>query len=173
MSNFYFAIEKILMQEGYYSNDPSDPGGATKYGISLRFLKSIGEFDGDIDGNGDIDIDDIKKMSKKQAVEIYKKYWWEKYEYNRIISQGIATKVLSISINMGHIQAHKCTQRAVRAAIGHKINEDGILGKITIMNINKANPDILLASIKSEAAGFYRSLNNPNYINGWLNRAYD
>jgi lysozyme family protein len=173
VSNFYLAIQKVLTQEGFFSNDPRDSGGATKYGISLRFLKGIGQIDGDIDLDGDVDIDDIKKMSEKEAVAIYKKYWWEKYRYERIISQEISTKIFSLSVNMGHTQAHKCAQRAIRAATINKIEDDGILGEITIGAINKAKPDILLASIKSEAAGFYRSLNKPYYINGWLNRAYD
>lgn len=173
MSNFNLSISTIIRQEGGYVDDPRDPGGATNYGVSLRFLKSIGEIDGDIDLDGDIDIDDIKSMTKDHAIDIYKKHWWDKYGYQRISNQEIATKIFSLSVNMGHIQAHKCLQRAVRASSGELLKEDGLLGKMSMLSVNYSNPISLLSATKSEAAGFYRSLNKPHYINGWLNRAYE
>ena len=36
MAHFERAIDKTLAWEGGYVNDPKDPGGETKYGISKR-----------------------------------------------------------------------------------------------------------------------------------------
>ena len=58
MGCFSKAITVILKHEGGFSNHSSDPGGATNYGISLRWLKSEGLY-GDLDDDGDVDIDDI------------------------------------------------------------------------------------------------------------------
>jgi lysozyme family protein len=173
MSNFDIAIKTILNHEGRYVNDPQDPGGATNFGISLRFLKATGDLElGDLDHDGDIDSNDIKAMSINQAIELYKKYWWDKYNYEKIINQVLAIKLFDLAVNMGQKQAVICLQRAIRALHGTPLIEDGILGPKTIYNVNLLNTQALLSSLKSEAAGFYRSLNKPKYINGWLNRAY-
>jgi lysozyme family protein len=179
MSNFDTAVITVLKHEGGFVDDPKDPGGATNFGISLGFLKKIGELDlngllhGDFDHDGEITAEDIKAMTREQAIELYRAHWWDKYQYERIVSQQIATKVLSLSVNMGGPQAHKCLQRAIRAVSGHLLLEDGIIGPKSIVEVNNLNANELLASYRSEAAGFYRSLNKPRYINGWLSRAYD
>ena len=71
MSHFDTAIKKVLKHEGGYVDHKNDPGGATKYGISLRFIKQSNT-DLDLDNDGDIDADDIKEMTEDKAKEIYK-----------------------------------------------------------------------------------------------------
>lgn len=178
MSDFDVAIKTILKHEGGYVNDKDDPGGATNYGVSLRFLIKTGDLDrdgfldGDFDQDGDIDIDDIKKMSLDNAKNIYRLYWWDKYKYALINDDEVATKVFDLAVNMGATQAHKCVQRAIRAANGQTLVDDGILGNQSFAAINNCPSIVLLPAIRSEAAGFYRSLNKPKFIRGWLNRAY-
>lgn len=58
--SFEKALEFTLAWEGGYVNDPKDPGGETKFGISKRAHPEI----------------DIKNLDKIQAANIYKtKYW--------------------------------------------------------------------------------------------------
>ena len=47
------AADHVLKVEGGYVDDANDAGGATNWGISLRFVKQSG-VDLDIDGDGDI-----------------------------------------------------------------------------------------------------------------------
>lgn len=163
MSHFDRAMQTVLHHEGGYVDDPHDAGGATKYGISLRWLKTV-------DKNADKSI--IKNLTLGTAVKLYKTHWWDRYDYDRINNEQVATKIFDLAVNMGATQAHKLAQRAVRAATGRVLVEDGILGSKSIAAINSANPDILLAALRSEAACYYRSLNQPRFLNGWLNRAY-
>jgi lysozyme family protein len=178
MSDFNLAIPIVLQHEGIYSDDPKDPGGPTRYGISLRWLKHLGDAngddrpDGDLDHDGDVDGIDIRSLSKAQAMELYRVHWWNKYRYEHIASQVIATKTLDLAVNMGSQAAHRCLQRAIRAASGLVLTEDGVLGPLTFQAIDRSDPLMLLAAFRSEAAGFYRSLQQPRYLNGWLNRAY-
>lgn len=183
MDNFDKAIITILENEGGYSNHSKDPGGATSMGISLRFLKDYvesnpGEFDTfDIDDDGDIDAQDIKGLTKEGAKYLYKKQFWDKFHYDKINNFLIARKVFDLCVNMYGPQAHKIVQRALRAASGVALEEDGILGPKTLAAINSADQTALLASIRSEAAGFYRVLaaTKPNlqvFLDGWLNRSY-
>lgn len=73
---------------------------------------------------------------------------------------------------MGHGAAHRCLQRAVRGAGLPAVKVDGVLGPATMAAVNRADPAALLASLRSEAACYYRSLNKPRFLAGWENRAY-
>lgn len=178
---FNKAILTILKHEGGFVNDADDPGGATNYGVSLRFLIQEGDLAiGDIDGDGDIDADDVSKMTVEQAKAVYYKCWWLKYNYEAIDNLSLVTKVFDMSVNMGGKQAHILLQRAVLAC-GIPVVEDGALGPKcfgAMSSITAAGGgDALLASLRSEQAGFYRCLilKKPIFIKyqaGWLSRAY-
>ncbi len=177
MSSFTIAVFILLTHEGTFVDHPADPGGATNYGISLRYLKTIGDLDGDgyqdgdLDKDGDVDAEDIRQMTRDEAIHLYATQWWERYGYYRIYSQDVANKVLDLSVNTGARRAHIIVQRALRAA-GKQVREDGILGPKTLDAINTTTPRQLVIAIRAEAAAFYRSLNQPKFIQGWLNRAY-
>jgi lysozyme family protein len=183
VADLKLALPTIFLHEGRYVNNSKDPGGATNYGISLRFLVDTGDLnndgwpDGDVNHDGKIDIKDIKEMSVDDATHLYDLYFWSKYGYARIIDQEIATKVFDLSINMGAVGAHKCAQRAVRSVTAVVLADDGILGFQSLTTINSINPIQLMPALKSEAAGYYRSIrlkqnNEKEFITGWLNRAY-
>lgn len=178
MSTFELAIDRVIKHEGGFVNNPNDPGGATKYGISLRWLKSIGELTYDLNHDGDIDINDIRKMNIEEAKTIYRKEWWDKYNYALIKDQLIATKIFDLSVNMGAKQAHKLVQRALWSINGYQtLLDDGVLGSVSLALINETIFSLLLPVIRSECAGFYRVLAESKksfkeFLEGWLVRAY-
>ena len=55
MAEFKLAIPRVITNEGGYVNDPDDPGGETKYGISKRSYPAL----------------DIKNLTVEQATAIY------------------------------------------------------------------------------------------------------
>lgn len=180
MSSFDKAIGVILKHEGGYVNHPNDPGGATNYGISLRFLADYPEI-GDFDHDGDVDAEDIRVMTIEDASQIYKQAWWDKFKYGLINDQTIATKVFDFSVNMGAKRAHILLQRALNRAFGLKLTEDGIVGPNTRNVINSAvdgsGEQQLLDAYCATAWDFYQGLiaNNPKlsvFAKGWKNRAY-
>lgn len=183
MSNqFNHAVKVVLKHEGGFVNHKKDPGGATNYGVSLRFLLrneadiKLAGLDLDKDGDGDIDAEDIAQMTEKDARDVYFKFWWDKYNYKQILDVDLATKIMDMSVNMGAKQAHKLVQRACRAC-GTVLVDDGILGPKSFKAINKCADGVLLGAIRTEQKHFYLKLieNNPNFMafkTGWLNRAY-
>lgn len=181
MATFENAIDVILRHEGGFVNHPNDPGGATNFGISLRFLAEHPE-DGDFDGDGDVDVQDIMNMDPQQAAELYRKYWWDKYGYGRINDQTIATKIFDHSVNMGAKRAHILLQTALNKAFGLNLTVDGVLGKASFSAINMCTDgeeeQILLSAFCDEVWGFYDRLIKGNskykpFERGWKRRAYE
>lgn len=176
MSHFNKAIIHTLASEGGYVNDSNDPGGATNWGVSIRFLKSAGDYDkdgwldGDIDHDGDVDINDIKKMTKEEAVDIYKMHFWDKYKYENIQNYDVAARIFDMTVNMGARQAAKLAQRAAGASA------DGVLGPKSFGAINKKRPDEMMRELRFQHVKFYLDLMErrpkfTKYKNGWLRRA--
>jgi lysozyme family protein len=191
-SNFDIALPTILEHEGGFVDNIHDPGGATNYGISLRYLQARGDLDGDgfldgdIDRDGDVDADDIVAMDADDAAIFYKTGFWYPGKYGLIDDQDLSTKAFDLGVNMGIKQGAKCIQRAL-LAVGVDLKDDGAIGPVTIEAINGEDPLIVLAATRSEAAGFYRALILRNsalrkrmidvpdfsvFKTGWLRRAY-
>lgn len=185
MSEFEKAIGVVLEHEGgsKYIDHPDDPGGATRYGISLRFAllelakdaDGDGRKDGDLDLDGDVDADDIRLLPEDLAREAYRRCWWERYGYGRITDQQVATKVLDTAINVGGKQAHRLLQRAL-GACGYRLAEDGVLGPKTLEAANDAVPRELVLEFCFQQGDFYRGLmeRKPRleaFRKGWLARA--
>lgn len=153
-------IERVLEHEGGYVNDPSDPGGETKYGISKRSYPWV----------------DIASLTLSDAREIYKRDYWEKFRINQIHSPAVAAKLLDMAVLMGGVRATEKFQFALRAC-GQPVKVDGYIGPQTLAAAKRVSEEALLAALRSEAAGHYRLLaeRNPRlerFLKGWLTRAY-
>lgn len=184
-SDFDRAIGIILKHEGGLANNPNDPGGITNYGISLKFVKQDllkdldgdGFIDGDFDHDGDVDADDIKNMTVAQAIDIYRRYWWNKFHYELIPQQDAATKVFDMSVNMGGGAAHKLVQRAANACgIEPQLGVDGQLGNKSFFAIGSIEEQKLLRAICLQQKQFYDRIIvvNPKleeFRKGWYKRA--
>lgn len=172
-SKFEIAMKTVIRHEGGLTNNKSDPGGITNYGISLRFIKGAYI---DIDGDGDSDKDDILKLTQTDADKIYYKDWYIKYHYDRIISQTILTDILDFSINAGASQCHKLVKRAIDDIMYQKIEINGILDNTTINLINALPESEFHAALNKQQVDFYKSIvkRNPSmkvFLPGWIKRA--
>ena len=157
---FEKAVDYVLANEGGYVFDKNDPGGETKYGISKNSYPSL----------------NIKALSLDEAKKIYYCDYWLKGKFEQISDKNVATQVFDLSVNLGIRPATIVLQRALRAG-GINVSEDGLIGPETLSGVSVLEAPILLAAIKAEAAGYYRTLaaQKPalqRYLNGWLNRAY-
>lgn len=170
---FKYAVGIVLRHEGGLSNDKADPGGITKYGLSLRFLKQEKL---DIDGDGEVDKDDIIHLDLAEADELYAKYWWDKYHYNNIKDLTLATKVFDASVNMGPSEAHKILKRAMNHIMDLPIVESGDIDARTISLANHLNAKDLLENFRTEEKDVYMEIieRKPSlkvFESGWLRRA--
>jgi len=167
------AMKVVLLHEGGYSNDQFDKGGATKFGVSLAFLKSDHL---DIDGDGDVDIDDVKALTLARSDEIYKQFFWIPNHYENIENKDLAIKIFDTCVNAGANRTHKILKSSINAIIKGKIAVNGQMDEDTIDIINLIDHDMLLKEFRKEQANFYRAIvkKTPKYkkfLNGWLARS--
>lgn len=160
MSNFEEAFHVVLIREGGLVDDHSDPGGITKYGISLRWLQTV---------QPDAMPSTIINLTVTQAQNLYKTYFWH---YDAIRDQGVAAKVFDMAVNLGPSSAHKVAQTASGTF------PDGILGPKSILAINSSPRAALLQHIRSLEASHYESIvsvhpEDTKFLKGWLRRAQD
>jgi lysozyme family protein len=173
MSDFNDAVEVVLRHEGGFENNVNDPGGATDFGVSARWLRSKGLLEALEEGDKTQDeVMAIRSMTKEQAMGYYKAYWWDFYKYQNLLAQPVATKVLDTSVNMGAPRAHKILQGIVGVV------QDGVLGVKSFAEANAMSPSVLVVKYQTAQAQFYRDLvaKNPKlevFLNGWLARSYD
>lgn len=170
MADFDEAIKNILLEEGGIEDSSSDPGGFTRFGISLRFYQKNIKLCADKGDILDLTIDDAKA--------IYRKYFWEKNKYNLIANQKVAQKVFDLCVNCGAEHANEMLQHAVNSVNPNKplIETDGIMGTQTLRAVNYSPPEALYLSLKVEGVIYYESLvkKNPHlapFLRGWINRA--
>ena len=160
---FNKAVQVVLKHEGGYCDDLHDPGGATKFGISSKFLK---------ENNLHLN---IKLLSEDEAKFIYKKYFWLPYHFDKLIQPDIAIKIFDTAINIGPSPAIKIGQQIVsRFFIDFLI--DGIMGIDTQDAFNSVNESFFLDNYRDLQVKYYKSLiaKNPSldvFLKGWEIRA--
>lgn len=117
--------DQILAREGGYVNDPDDPGGATKWGVTLGTMRRLGL---DLDGDRDVDAADVRRLTRAKAREIFIDHYFRRPGIDRLPA-AIQPSVFDMYVNAG-ANAVKILQRLlVRAGI--RVRVDGRIGPQT------------------------------------------
>lgn len=111
---------EIVKREGGYVNDPDDPGGPTKYGVTIHTLRAI---------RGQASVADVKALTVEQAADIYKRYYFARPKIDQLPAPLQAT-VYDMQVNAGG-NAIKILQRVLRE-FGEQVSVDGALGPQSI-----------------------------------------
>lgn len=76
IGNKTMAFDLIVEVEGReYTNDPNDPGGPTKIGVTLATARALGF---DLDRDGDVDEEDVKLITEREARIAFETLYWNK-----------------------------------------------------------------------------------------------
>jgi len=158
--HFFEAARIVMEYEGGYDNDPDDPGGETKYGIAKRFYPDL----------------DIKNLSKEQAIEIYKRDYWDKFKGDEIKFGDVCTELLDIALNLGPKTAILFLQDALNHVSKAGLEVDGIVGPLTLEAVNSCNKiEVLVTALNGLQFTRYHDLVHRiprlgKYFTGWLAR---
>lgn len=126
-NEFDAAFDELLGVEGGYVNDPSDSGGATKYGITERVARANG-YRGD-----------MRALSKQEARAIAKRQYWDTLSLDAVsrVFPALAREMFDTGYNMGVGVAASFLQRLLnvlnRGGRDYSdLQADGVIGPMTI-----------------------------------------
>ena len=159
----------ILKWEGGFVDHKADKGGATNMGVTIGTWRQNGY---DKDGDGDIDVIDLKLLTKQDVINrILKPHYWDRWKADQIVSQPIANILVDWVWGSG-----KWGLIIPQRLLG--VEADGIVGQQTITAVNRQSPSDLFARIKTARLTFLNDIvnNNPSqrvFLKGWINRLND
>jgi lysozyme family protein len=156
MTDFNVSIEYVLQNEGGYVNNPSDPGNATNYGITMATLCAWRK--------APVTEQDVQELTVDEAKQIYQAGWWEPLNLGQL-PQDIATALLDTAVNLGQATAIAMAQKCV------SVTSDGIMGPMTINALRSTDNFGFLYNFINSVQEYYLSLGNTVFLKGWLARS--
>ena len=154
MAVFDIALQRTLKNEGGFT---VDVGGATRYGISQNAFPR----------------EDIKNLTLERASELYKRFYWDRIQGDRIVEQELADTLFDFAVNAGVAQAVRTLQKLMNRMSIERINADGVMGPQTLQKLNDWG-FWLVHDFNVERQRYYEDLGRkPKWrssLKGWLNR---
>lgn len=117
--------DEIVAREGGFVNDPDDPGGATNYGVTIGTMRRLGL---DLDRDGDIDVADVRRLTRDQAAEIFERHYFKASRID-LLPAELQPTVYDMNVNAGS-NAAKLLQRLL-CELGEEVAIDGAIGPMT------------------------------------------
>lgn len=141
-------IDRLLDHEGGYVNDPDDPGGETKFGISKRSYPQL----------------NIAMLTRESAIHIYKRDFWEPINGDAF-TPAVAFQLLDSAVNSGIHQSLRFLQRVLGVA------DDGHFGPVSRRALEGRDVNDLLLLFLAERLEFMTKLKNwDSASKGWARR---
>lgn len=150
--NFDTAFHRLLGHEGGYVDHPSDPGGATRWGVTERVARENG-YQGA-----------MRDLPVAVAKQIYRAKYWDAVRAEDLPA-AVRYEMFDAAVNSGTGQATRWLQRAVGVA------DDGRLGPITIAAAHAADAQLVARRMLGQRLRFMTDLSTwPTFGKGWARR---
>lgn len=154
--NFKPSLFLLLQSEGGWSDHPKDPGGATMKGITMDVYRRFKQ--------RTVTKTELRAITDDEIEQIYHEGYWAPSHCDDLPA-GVDYMVFDFAVNAGTGRAAKTLQAALGVA------QDGLIGPITMAQVDASDPLALMSAYSAAKERFYRSLPMFSYFGtGWLNR---
>lgn len=165
----YIVVARILSpkREGTaFVNDPADPGGPTKFGITIPFLaeaRGVPE--------SSLRAADIEALTQPDAEQVYAA-WMTRRQLAALPSLALMDAVTDFAVHSGIGVAVAALQRAVGVSI------DGAIGPVTLAAVATGNPLALAVAVCAARSKLFsmdieRSPSQRLFASDWFERLGD
>lgn len=159
------ALVFTLKEEGGYVNHPKDPGGATNKGITQAVYNRYRADSGQ-------PLQSVRAITDDEVYRIYESSYWKDGKCPQLNewSSRVAVAHFDACVNTGIRQAARFLQRALQ------VNDDGVIGPVTLGTYKKADKDLLLVRMIEQRENFHLDLvvNRTSqfipFLKGWMFR---
>ncbi|MBC7454001.1 MAG: hypothetical protein H7335_09885 [Massilia sp.] len=146
--NFDEAFTRLLKNEGGYTNNPADPGGETKWGISKRSYPNV----------------DIKALTQAEAGDIYRRDFWS------VLGEDVHPAIKFQAFDFGVNSGVQTAIRKLQAAIG--VADDGHWGPVSASALAKLDVNVVLMCYMAQRLRFWANCGAWSTMGaGWVKRA--
>lgn len=157
--NLAACLTKTLAYEGGYVDHPSDPGGATNMGITIKTLSAeLGR---------QATKDQVRNLTRAQAEAIYERRFWRPIRGDDL-PLGVDLAAFDYGVNSGPAKSAKDLQRVVGASV------DGVVGDKTLKAVALMKPAEVIKGLCARRLAFFQSLAIwKTFGKGWSRRIAD
>lgn len=158
--NFDAALTFTFREEGGFSNDPDDHGGATKFGITQATLASW--------RGKTVLTQDVKDLTRDEAGMIYRKRYWDTISGD-LLPSGLDLMVFDFGVNAGWKTSVLLLQKLVGT------NLDGLIGPTTLRAVHAHDTKMLVAALQVPQVNHYNLIvaadpDQGKFLDDWLGR---
>jgi lysozyme family protein len=152
-------LAEVLRLEGGYADDPRDPGGPTRFGVTRAVLsESLGR---------EASAQDVAALTEGEAAGIYRTHYWGPIGCAEL-PVGLDLVAFDTAVNMGP----GTSVRLLQAALG--VAADGVVGPLTLEAAANRPADDTIHAMSALRRRRYRALAGFSaFGHGWLRRADD
>lgn len=150
------AVRFVLAREGGFVQDPRDPGGATKFGITRRTLARA--------RGGGVSVEDVRALSEGEARAIYRRLYWSPLRADAL-PPGPDLALFDFAVNSGPARA----VRTLQGLLG--VPPSGTVDPQTLAAAGAANAPALVGALSRARLCFLQGLPTwPVFGRGWRKR---
>lgn len=172
--NFQRCLAFVLAREGgaTFTNDPNDPGGATKYGITLKTLSGW--------HHHTVTAQDVSRLSRAEAAAIFHARYW-RATYCGEMPSGLDLLIFDAAANMGPRRSLDLLKAQIgmgmlvrkHAFHSHPVDRHLVAGveAAVLDRLHGQCMPAVIAGLCMRRAAYYRSLPKfAHFGRGWLAR---
>lgn len=153
--DFEQCLNAVLAHEGDYADEPADPGGETRFGITARVARAAG-YTGD-----------MRDLPLALARDIYRRQYWDPLRAEDLPAE-LRYCVFDAAVASGVRQSIRWLQEALG------VETDGVLGPVTLAAVSASNPLSIKSKLLAQRLRFITTLPHwQRFSRGWSRRIAD